>query len=483
MRKFVLIFLWLGSAAALQAESFAAFVARLERTPADRQSALADSFYASHPQLPFCESDSVVHFIYRGAAVSMLMAGDANNWNPGSSPLRKIGATTLWYRTEVYQSDARLDYKFVLNNSAWVLDPRNPWQCRGGFGANSELRMPGYQPPAEVIVDPAIAHGTVRDTLFYSAILNNKRTVRVYTPPGYAGSAESYPLVLFHDGPEYVTLGSAATVLDNLLAQKRIRPMVAVFVPPYSPETRSDEYAGSRQRLFGEFIVNELLPWLKGRYRLIDDPALRATVGASNGGNISLYLGYTWPQFFGLVGAQSSYIQPSLLSGFRDEPVKPLRIYLDMGLYDIPLLIPLARELAPVLRGKEYPFFYQEIPEGHSWGNWRGHLDDLLTFLFPDAGSKAGSRVDQPVQWQLGQNYPNPFNSTTILPFQLQEGGSVSLRIYDLSGRSVAELWNGTLPPGEYRIPFDARNLASGCYFYQLATAQVQKNRPMMLIR
>ena len=88
----------------------------------------------------------------------------------------------LGYASRKFETDARLDCKFILNGSNWILDPRNPHQVTGGSGPNSELRMPAYVPSPEILYYPAIPHGTVTDTLIASDTLKNSRHVRVYTP-------------------------------------------------------------------------------------------------------------------------------------------------------------------------------------------------------------------------------------------------------------------------------------------------------------
>ncbi len=74
----------------------------------------------------------------------------------------------------------------------------------------------------------------------------------------------------------------------------------------------------------------------------------------------------------------------------------------------------------------------------------------------------------KPVSYSLSQNYPNPFNPTTIINYQLPKDGIVTLKIYDMLGREVATLVNEFKPSGRYEVTFDAKNLASGMYVYQL---------------
>ncbi len=88
-----------------------------------------------------------------------------------------------------------------------------------------------------------------------------------------------------------------------------------------------------------------------------------------------------------------------------------------------------------------------------------------------------------PEAFHLFQNYPNPFNPTTTISFDLPQRGSVTLKIYDMLGRQVATLLNEQLVAGRYKIPFNAENLASGIYVYQLKANQRTLTRRMLFLK
>jgi hypothetical protein len=86
-----------------------------------------------------------------------------------------------------------------------------------------------------------------------------------------------------------------------------------------------------------------------------------------------------------------------------------------------------------------------------------------------------------PSNYFLAQNYPNPFNPSTSINFGIKESGNVSLKIYDVLGREVAELVNGHLPAGNYNYSFNALSLSSGVYLYKLASGDFIQTRKMIL--
>ena len=80
-------------------------------------------------------------------------------------------------------------------------------------------------------------------------------------------------------------------------------------------------------------------------------------------------------------------------------------------------------------------------------------------------------------------NYPNPFNPTTNIEFTLPEQSRVSLKVFDLLGREVADLVNEVKSAGEYSVNFDASELSSGVYIYQLQVGNQVYSKRMTLIK
>jgi Secretion system C-terminal sorting domain len=83
----------------------------------------------------------------------------------------------------------------------------------------------------------------------------------------------------------------------------------------------------------------------------------------------------------------------------------------------------------------------------------------------------------------LGQNYPNPFTGTTSIELDIAVPAFTRLEVMDLHGRVVRTLLQENLAAGQYRIPFESRDLASGSYFYRLTSGAYSETRPMVLVR
>ena len=86
-------------------------------------------------------------------------------------------------------------------------------------------------------------------------------------------------------------------------------------------------------------------------------------------------------------------------------------------------------------------------------------------------------------EYALYQNYPNPFNPTTSISFNLPEDGYARLAIFDMLGREIAVLVNGTVASGLHTLEFNAANLSAGTYFYQLTAGDFSAVRKLMLVK
>jgi hypothetical protein len=88
-----------------------------------------------------------------------------------------------------------------------------------------------------------------------------------------------------------------------------------------------------------------------------------------------------------------------------------------------------------------------------------------------------------PSEFTLSQNFPNPFNPATIISFDIPRNGTVTLKVYDVLGKEVAQLFNGETSFGRHSVQFNAAGLSSGVYFYRLTSGDFVQTKRMMLIK
>ncbi|MCF6268735.1 MAG: T9SS type A sorting domain-containing protein [Melioribacteraceae bacterium] len=85
--------------------------------------------------------------------------------------------------------------------------------------------------------------------------------------------------------------------------------------------------------------------------------------------------------------------------------------------------------------------------------------------------------------YQLSQNYPNPFNPSTKITYQIPDSGLVTLKVYDVLGREVAELVNSEQPTGKYTVTLNGANLSSGIYFYTMRAGDFVATKKLLLLK
>lgn len=108
----------------------------------------------------------------------------------------------------------------------------------------------------------------------------------------------------------------------------------------------------------------------------------------------------------------------------------------------------------------------------------------LGTFaVLPETEVETDNPVEEVKDYAIRQNYPNPFNPSTVINFQVPVDGEVSIRVYDISGKMVAELVGGFIQKGRHSVEFNASNLPSGAYYYRINANGFTDIKKMMLVK
>lgn len=347
-------------------------------------------------QIPLTLADSVL-FLYRGEAKTVAWMGDFNGWgydkefkNQGT----QIPGSDIWYLKTSFPKDARLDYKILINGTDWIVDPNNPnqqWSGVGGGSPNSELRMPVWKADPIMIPRENIARGTLeKDILFNSKTLGYQVTYSIYYPAHY-NQDTVYPVLYVTDGYEYLheRLGNMKVILDNLIADERIKPLVVIFIDHREPVNRSNnrrmmELAMNSRYL--NFIADEFIAEIEKQHTISKARADRAILGSSMGGLTAAYFAFSRPEVFGMAGIQSPafWFKPDIYSLCDNPENPPVKVFMTTG--TIKDAEEGARKMKAILEKNTCTYQYIETNQGHSWGNFRDSIDDILLYFFP-AGS------------------------------------------------------------------------------------------------
>ena len=245
------------------------------------------------------------------------------------------------------------------------------------LGPQSYVELP--EAPASTWTAPP-AQGKVERTRLTSAMLKNEREVWVYTPPGFQASGELYPLLVVMDGEAFTGMVPVPVILDTLIAQKRIPPLVAIMVGDVV-EYRGADLACSEP--FADFLATELVPWMRKNYHATIDPGRTVIGGSSLGGLAATFAGFQHPEVFGNVLSQSgsNWWKPEqdtepewLARQFAAASKREIRVSMSVGLMEVPQQLDTNRHLRDVLMTKGYSVDYAEFNGNHSYLNWRSIL-------------------------------------------------------------------------------------------------------------
>jgi enterochelin esterase-like enzyme len=351
-----------------------------------------DAFIANH-SFPLVEGTTIT-FVWRGEAEAVHL----KHWVyglPSSQQLARVDGTDLWYLTLELPAGSRVEYKLEIvrgGHGEWMEDPLNANRARDPFGANSVAHGAGYRVPEWVARDPEARTGILDEYTFDSKTFG-RRGMGVYLPARFRRNRR-YPLLVVHDGHDYLRYAGLRAILDNLIHRLEIPDLIVAMT---SSPARLVEYAADDSH--ARYLSEDLVPHLERVLPLESRPQGRALMGASFGAVAALAAAWRRPGFYGRLLLQSGsfafadigdrnhrgpLFDPivQFVNKFRSRPVAVSeKVFVSCGIYES--LIYENRSLVPVLQATGMDVHYVEAPDGHNWENWRDRLREGLSWLFP----------------------------------------------------------------------------------------------------
>jgi enterochelin esterase family protein len=362
-----------------------------DRKPVD--AAAVDRFLARH-EVPIVEGTRCT-FLHRGEADEVLLAQRIVGL-PELIPLRRLRDTDLWYLVLELPEGSRVNYQLEIRRGDHVErinDPLNEKVSYSPVGTSSVCFGYGYDSPEWTMFDPDTRPGELMDLTVRSRALRRDCPVTVYLPARFRRTA-SYPLLLVHDGPDFLQYAAAKTVLDNLIHRLDVAETVVAFL---HPQDRLTEYADST--LHSRFLTSELLPRLETELPLAAKPSARCLMGSSFGAVASLSAAVKAPDTYGsLILMSGSFVFTDIgvdhgggevfdpvvkfVNRYRARPRHVAnRLFVSCGVYE-PLIGP-NRSMVPTFESAGMTVRYVEARDGHNWENWRDRLRDALSWVYP----------------------------------------------------------------------------------------------------
>lgn len=363
-------------------------------TTADAQPARPGSpFYedtANIPVSPELHPDHKVTFrLFAPKATEVLLMG-----SPGilevikkPTPLTRA-ANGVWSLTVGPLAPGFYTYGYAIDGGLRMPDPANPNLELRRWGATSLFLVPGLdQAPID---ERKVPHGAVHVNFYDSPNLNTQRMVYVYTPPGYETGKQKLPvLYLLHGNGQieasWTWTGRTNVILDNLLADGKIKPMIVVM--PYGHVTRSitgAPPAPTDQATIERELMTSIKPMVESKYRVLPGRQHRAIAGLSMGSAQSQMITLHNLDQFAYLGAFSAAGNRAEWEKADAESLnKKLKVlWLGCGTEDFAFAG--MKNLHTLLETKNVKHVWNESPAGHSWPNWQIYLTKFAQLLFRD---------------------------------------------------------------------------------------------------
>ncbi len=349
-------------------------------------------FIGSH-KFPLVDGSQVT-FVWLGHADGVSL----RHWVYGlesATNLHRVPNTDIWVLTLEIPPSSRVEYKFEVHrggSSEWIQDPLNPARARDPFGANSVLQGEGYVVPDWTQPDPVARSGSL-ERFSVESRTYGMRSGQLYLPARFRRSRQ-YPLLVVHDGEDYLRYANMNIVLDNLIHRLEIPELIVAL---FNSQDRLNEYADDENH--AHFITEELLPQISAKFPILDRPQDRGLMGASFGAIASFACATRYPGVWGRLLLQSGSFAftdigrtnrrgprfdrvVEFVNRYRAEPtVVSQRVFVSCGVYES--LIYENRSLVPLLDATGMQVRFVEARDGHNWQNWRDRLREGLSWLFP----------------------------------------------------------------------------------------------------
>lgn len=313
----------------------------------------------------------------------------------GVDPLPKQPLTKddngIWSTTVGPVQPCTGDYQFVVDGVT-VVDPRNPAIKPAFRGAASSLFLvPGG---SAVIWEPRpVPHGAVHVHWYRSPANEELRRFHVYTPPAYESGKGRYPVLYLLHGAgdtdaEWVGVGRANIVLDNLIAEGKARAMIVVM--PAGHIWKPGLAPGPGWRFFEPFetdLLKGILPEVEKLYRVSGNRDHRAIAGLSMGGAQALAVGLGNLPLFSHVGVFSMGLREEMDPRYQPVLADPDKTNRQLKLFWIAcgekdFLWEAALKLDATLTEHKVRHTFVKTAGGHVWMNWIKYLADFAPLLF-----------------------------------------------------------------------------------------------------
>ncbi len=345
---------------------------------------------------PEIAADAKVTFRIRAAearAVALSSGGDVPQIPFGQTlPLAK-GADGVWSLTIGPVAPGAYRYAFVVDGVT-TLDPAQPRVSESNDNTWSLFHMPG----AKFMDTLDVPHGAVAEVRYYSAELGKWRRMHVYTPPDYGLAQKRYPVLYllhgaFDSDDSWSTVGRAADILDNLIAEGRAAPMIVVMPAGHQGPFTVGGVASLNIESFVREFDRDIRPYVEKHYTTRTGLKSTAIAGLSMGGAQTLEIAVRHLKDFGYVGVFSSGVLSDGAGAvdawgaqhavqLDDKTARSSLALLWFATGKDDFLLPTTNATVAMLEKHGLHPIFHGSDGGHVWANWRDYLHEFVPQLF-----------------------------------------------------------------------------------------------------
>lgn len=331
---------------------------------------------------------SVVFSIYAPKARTVALGGEIVPFMSENKPVVTENPNGVWNITLKDVEEGVYRYHFIVDG-VQVDDPK-------GEIASEKLGLAHIDDGNSFFSMKDVPHGAISQRYYFSKPLKKYRRMHVWTPAGYETSKKKLPvLYLVHGGGDtdsgWATVGCAGFILDNLLAEGKIEPMIVVM--PNGSIRAQKRDMSDQMRNFTDDMMQSVIPFVESNYRVLTDKDHRAMAGLSMGGIQTLECTLENFEKFGYVFVLSGGFNPNLDYEKEAERLhlkenaakinKTFRIFAHTqgGPNDITHIS--GEKTNQIFDKYGIKYEYSEpYQTGHTWSTWRNNLKDLAPRLF-----------------------------------------------------------------------------------------------------
>lgn len=416
---------------------------------------------------------------------TLFISGSFEGWSGGAAAYQLMKENDGHYYITLDQRSGSIQYKFTRGSWASVEKGPNGEEIANRtytFGGNGDTVSVQIATWADGTSGSTASENVyILDEAFPMApYFNRTRTVRIYLPPNYESSGESYPVLYMLDGQnlfDQLTSFSGEWEVDETLDRLHDTfgfDLIVVGIDngggnrigEYTPWSHPT-HGGGDGGLFTDFLIESLKPYVESNYRVMTGKENTGIMGSSLGGLLAHYAGLRNPEIFGKVGVFSPsfwYSDSSFVFASEHAQIADSYVFFMAGSNESESMVPQMDEMISTMDSTGFPADQMHrvvVPGGqHNEGLWRGQFEEAVLWLFKDLLLSGTELNEQAISDY--KVFPNPTDRDITIEPNTTNEDTLLIQIYRLDGKEIFKT------TGSGRINTSLESIPAGLYLLKI---------------